>query len=379
MEVYFDNSATTKPYEEAIEAMVLMMSEYYGNPSSAHMLGVKAERKLNEAREIIAATINASKEEIIFTSGGSESNNLLIQGFAKAGTHVITSSIEHPSVLETFKGLEREGTRVTYLNVDEYGRIDLEQLKSSIEKDTTLVSIMHVNNEIGTVQNIEEIGKIIREKSTRAKFHVDAVQSYGKFKIDINRIKADLLSASSHKIHGPRGAGFAYIRKGLVPRPLIYGGGQEKNMRGGTENLAAVYSFAVAAKMIHNIQKKNYEKVKRLKSYFVKRLQGIEGVKVNNEDEGIYTPYILNVSFVGIRAEVLLHALEEKGIFVSIGSACSARGEKDSYVLKAIGIKELYLKGTLRFSFSEYNSEEEVDYTIENLLQILKILRRIRR
>ncbi|MBC2581066.1 cysteine desulfurase family protein [Clostridium sp. DJ247] len=376
MEVYFDNSSTTKPFDEVIKTMVDIMKNYYGNPSSAHALGLKSEQKMNESREIVARTINCSKDEIIFTSGGSESNNFLIRGFVKEGAHIITSKIEHPSVLNTCKELEKQGVNVTYIDVDCKGNIDINQLEDSINKDTQLVSIMHINNEIGIVQDIETIGRLIKEKSNRIKFHVDAVQSYGKYKIDVQRMNIDLLSTSGHKIHGPRGVSAAYLRKGLMPKPLIYGGGQERSFRSGTENLTAVAGFAKAAEKIYANREENYEKVLDIKNYFINGLQNIPNIRVNSDGDE-FSPYVLSVSFKGVRGEVLLHMLEENGIYVSTGSACSAKGNKDSYVLEAIGLKSDEIKGNIRFSFSEYSSKEEVDYTIENLHKALKFLRRV--
>lgn len=377
MDIYLDNSATTKPYDEVIEAMIYVMKNNYGNPSSAHRLGLMAEQKLNESREFLSKTINSRKEEIIFTSGGSESNNFLIRGFVKQGGHIITTKIEHPSVIETCKELETQGVRVTYLDVDNNGRISIAELRNNICKDTQLVSIMHVNNEIGVIQDIEAIGKVIKEESTRAKFHVDAVQSYGKFKIDVQKCNIDLLSISGHKIHGPRGIGFAYIRKGLMPRPLICGGGQERNFRSGTENLAAIVGLAKAAEIIYSNSSENYNKVQELKTHFISKIQGIEAIKINSKLQYYYSPYILSISFKGVRSEVLLHLLEEKNIYVSTGSACSSKDEKHSNVLKAIGLQIEELKGTIRFSFSEENIVDEIDYTVDNLKKSLKFLRRI--
>lgn len=378
MEVYFDNSATTKPYEEVINTVADTMRNFYANPSSAYNLGMKAEKKLEESRETIARTLNCSKDEIIFTSGGSETNNFLIRGFAKENSHIITTKIEHPSIINLCKDLENYGVRVTYLNVDRIGKIDLKELEEAINKDTVVVSIMHVNNEIGVVQEIESIGKLIKEKSSRIKFHVDAVQSYGKYKIDVQKCKIDLLSTSGHKIHGPRGIGFAYIRKGLMPRPLIFGGGQERSLRSGTENVAAAAGFAKAAEIIYASRKENFEKVKELKSYFVDKLSSMERIKINSPLEDDYSPYVLNVSFIGVRAEVLLHLLEEANIYVSTGSACSSKNTKDSPVLKALGLKEEEIKGAIRFSFCEYNTKEEVDYVIDVLKKSLNFLRRVR-
>lgn len=378
MEVYLDNSATTKPYEEAIEAVSSTMREYYGNPSSAHSLGIKAEKKMNECREVISKTLNCTKEEIVFTSGGSESNNFLIRGFLKEGSHIITTNIEHPSILNLCKDLEQSKINVTYLNVDENGLINLDELKSAINKDTQIVSIMHVNNETGVVQNIEAIGNSIKEISSRVKFHVDAVQSYGKFKIDVQKYKIDLLSASGHKIHGPRGIGIAYIRKGLNPKPLIFGGGQEKKLRSGTENLASIAGLAEAGKIMNDNLQSNFIKVSNIKDYFIAALQNFQGIKINSPIGENFSPYILSVSFIGVRAEVLLHLLEEAGIFVSTGSACSSKDTKDSHVLKSIGLRDKEIKGTIRFSFSEKTTKEEVDYTIGILKKSIEFLRRVK-
>lgn len=379
MEVYMDNSATTKPYKEVITEMADMMENYYGNPSSLHRLGLNAEKKLNEAREIIADSIHASKDEIFFTSGGSESNNFLIKGFVKENGHVITTKIEHPSVLNTCAELEKHGVKVTYLDVDQNGKINIEQLLNSINKETQVVSIMHVNNEIGIIQDIEYIGKKIKEKSSRVKFHVDAVQSYGKLKIDVHKCNIDLMSVSGHKIHGPRGIGFAYIRKGLEPEPLINGGGQEKGFRSGTENLAAIRGMAKAAGMIYSSLEENYKRVEEVKAYFIQKLKAIDGVKINSQISSDFLPHILSVSFIGVRAEVLLHLLEDDEIYASNGSACSSKNNKGSHVLKAIGLKKEELEGTLRFSFNEFNTKGEVDYVIESLVKGLKMLRRIKK
>lgn len=373
-----DNSATTRPYKEVIDEMVYVMENYYGNPSSAYSIGVKAEKKCNDARNIIAKSINASKEEIIFTSGGSESNNFLIKGFVKGEGHIITTKIEHPSVMNTCMQLESEGIRVTYLDVDARGKVDVQALENIINKDTQIVSIMHVNNEIGVIQDIEKIGKIIKEKSGRIKFHVDAVQSYGKLNIDVHKCNIDLLSASGHKIHGPRGIGFAYVRKGLVPKALIEGGGQEKNYRSGTENLPAICGMAKASEKIYKNIKDNYKNVEAIKKYFINKLKNIKDIRINSEIADDYLPHILNVSFKGVRAEVLLHYLEEYKIYVSNGSACSAKRHKMSHVLKSIGLSNTEIEGAIRFSFNEYNSFDEVDYTIEKLNNGLQMLRRLK-
>ncbi len=377
MEVYLDNSATTKPYEEVIKAVSDTMRDYYGNPSSAHSLGFKAEQKLREARGNIARSINASSEEIIFTSGGSESNNFLIKGFAKKESHIITSKIEHSSVKNTFKDLEDLGVKVTYIDVDENGRIRVKHLMDSITKDTQVVSIMHVNSEVGVIQDIELIGKLIKEKSSRVKFHVDAVQSYGKLSIDVEKSKIDLLSTSAHKIHGPRGIGFAYIRKGLMPNSLISGGGQERNLRSGTENLAGIVGFSTASEIMFKNQYENFNSVLELKKYFIEKLSKVENVIINSKLEPYFTPYILSASFKGVKGEVLLHSLEEKGIYVSTGSACSSKSHKSSEVLKALGRNLEEQGGTIRFSFCENNNKEEIDYVISELDKSLKFLRKL--
>ena len=377
MEIYLDNSATTKPYEEVIENVCSTMRNYYGNPSSAHSLGFKAEQKLREIRVNIASSINASSEEIVFTSGGSESNNFLIKGFAKTSSNIITTKIEHPSVLNTFKALEDLGIKATYIDVDESGRIDVENLIDSIDKNTQIVSVMHVNNEVGVIQDIELIGKLIKEKSSRVKFHVDAVQSYGKISIDVKKCNIDLLSTSAHKIHGPRGIGFAYIRKGLVPASLINGGGQERNLRSGTENLAGIVGFGTAVQIICKNQNENFNNVLEVKKYFIEKLSKLEDVIINSKLEDYFTPYILSASFKGVKGEVLLHSLEEKGINVSTGSACSSKNHKSSEILKALGRSLDEQGGTIRFSFSECNNKDEIDYVIIELNKSLKFLRKM--
>ncbi|CAM2913027.1 cysteine desulfurase family protein [Hathewaya histolytica] len=378
MEIYLDNSATTKPYEEVIEAMGNAMREFYANPSAAYKLGMNAEKKISECRDIIGRTINASRDEIIFTSGGSEANNFLIRGFLKEGSHIITSKIEHPSVLKLCRELEENHIRVTYLDVNSKGEIDIKQLEESIDKDTVLVSIMHVNNEIGVVQDLETIGSIIKQKSQRVKFHVDTVQSYGKYKIDVEKFNIDMLSVSTHKFHGPRGVGFAYLKKGLNPKPLIIGGGQERSFRAGTENTAGIVGLTVAAEIMYKNLDKNYQHVMDIKKYFIKELSKIEDIKINSEESNKFSPYVLNVSFRGIRSEILLRVLDEKGIYVSVGSACSAKKSKQSHVLQSIGLSDKEILGSIRFSFCEYTTKEEIDYTMEVLKQNIILLRRMK-
>jgi len=378
--VYFDNSATTKPYDEVIEAVSKGMKEYFGNPSSLHKIGMNCEKRLNEAREYFASTIKCNKEEIYFTSGGSEGNNLILKGLLKPGHHFITTAFEHHSIISTCKQLEEKGVKVTYLDVDSEGRISLEDLEEAITKDTVLVSIMQVNNEIGVIQDIEAIGKLIKERSSRAKFHVDAVQGYGKLPIDVNKSNVDFLTVASHKIHGPKGVGFIYIKKGIILNSLISGGSQEKGIRAGTENLPGIIGFEKAAQMTFEEMESRYDKVLELKKYFLERLNEIKDIRVNGEIDG-FSPYILNVSFLGVRAEVLLHLLEEQNIYVATGSACTSKSSAahGSYVIKSLGLSNKEVESAIRFSFSYENTKEEVDYTIDVLKKSLMFLRRVKR
>ena len=380
MNVYFDNSATTKPYDEVIEAVSKGMKEYFGNPSSLHKIGMNCEKRLNEAREYFASTIKCNKEEIYFTSGGSEGNNLILKGLLKPGHHFITTAFEHHSIISTCKQLEEKGVKVTYLDVDSEGRISLEDLEEAITKDTVLVSIMQVNNEIGVIQDIEAIGKLIKERSSRAKFHEDAVQGYGKLPIDVNKSNVDFLTVASHKIHGPKGVGFIYIKKGIILNSLISGGSQEKGIRAGTENLPGIIGFEKAAQMTFEEMESRYDKVLELKKYFVERLNEIKDIRINGEIDG-FSPYILNVSFLGVRAEVLLHLLEEQNIYVATGSACTSKSSAahGSYVIKSLGLSNKEVESAIRFSFSYENTKEEVDYTIDVLKKSLMFLRRVKR
>ena len=382
MEVYFDNSSTTKPLDQIIDEVAFGMKEFYGNPSSLHNLGLKSERKIKECRETLAKTINASENEIHFNGGGSEGNNLVLKGILKPGTHLITTPFEHASILNTTKRLEEGGTRVTFLKIDKNGKIDLEHLKNSITKETVLVSIIHVNNELGVIQDLKTIGEIIKENSSRAKFHVDGVQSYSKLKIDVKKMNIDFLTVSAHKFHGPKGVGFIYIKKPSNVLPLIEGGSQEFGIRAGTQNIPGIMGLSLAAKLAYEKIDKNYNKVFEIKKRFIEKLQNINDIRINsllNED---FSPYILNVSFKGVKGEVLLHFLEKAGIYVSTGSACSSKEREKiggSYVLKALGLTNDEISGGIRFSFSDDNKIEEVDYVINILEEGLKFLRRIKK
>ncbi|MGL5151466.1 MAG: cysteine desulfurase family protein [Clostridium sp.] len=382
MELYFDNAATTKILPEVIDEVSYGMREYYMNPSSLHKLGIKGEKKLNECRENIGKVINASKEEIYFTSGGTEGNNLVIKGLSKEGHHIIISYIEHSSVLKVTEAQKGLGTKVTLLQGDNTGKIDLEELKEKIRKDTVLVSIMHVNNEIGIIQDLYEIGKTIKECSSRAKFHVDGVQSFCKLPIDVKKMNIDILTGSSHKIHGPKGVGFVYIRKGVTLNSLIEGGEQEGGIRAGTHNLPGVMGMCKAIEIASLNRESNYDYVCELKRYMIQKLKDdIKDIIITSPLNEDFSPYILNVSFIGVRGEVLLHLLEDKNIFVSTGSACSSktRISKGSHVLRAINKKASEVESAVRFSFSTQNTKEEIDIIVETLKKSLGFLRRIKK
>lgn len=378
--VYLDNSATTKPYPEVVEEVALCMEQFFANPSSAHRLGLEAEKKLKTARERLAALIKAKPQEIVFTSGGSEANNMAVFGLISKGDHIITSKIEHPSILRQLQDMEKESFEITYLDVDCDGIINLEQLRNAIKENTKLISVMYVNNEMGSIQPVEEIVRVVREKSRKAKVHLDAVQALGKLPINVRELGADMISFSAHKIHGPKGVGALYMKEGLRLRPLIAGGGQEFEVRSGTENLPGICGFGVAAGITAQAAENKALHIKSLKSRFIHRLTEIENVRINSPLDEKHIDNILNVSFEGMRGEVLLHALEDYNIFVSTGSACSSKkGTHKNYVLPALGLNTAQAEGAIRFSFSHFNTLEEVDYTIDALHKILPMLRRLKR
>ncbi len=383
MEVYLDNSATTRCYPGAARLMYDIMTEHYGNTASLHKKGVEAERYQREAVKILARTMKVEEKEIFFTSGGTESDNLALMGCARAnrraGNHLITTEFEHAAVLNTMKELEAEGFRVTYLPVDETGRVRLSDLEQALCDDTILVSIMYVNNEIGSVQPVEEIGSLLKKQKHKILFHVDAVQAYGKFRIYPKKLGIDLLSVSSHKIHGPKGVGFLYVDSRVKILPILFGGGQQQNLRSGTENVPGVAAFAEAAKEIYTDFEEKTERLYSLREYFIQEIGRIEGTAVNGPQGREGAPHIVSVSFAGVRSEVLLHALEDKGIYVSSGSACSSSHPAASRTLQAIGVKKEYLDSTLRFSFCEFTTKEELDYTLDTLKELLPVLRRFTR
>ena len=381
MEVYLDNSATTRCYTEVGELVYKVMCQDYGNPSSMHRKGVDAEHYIKDAKEILAKILKVNAKEIYFTSGGTESDNLAVIGTAKAnkrrGNHLITSSIEHPAILNTMRYLEEEeGFRVTYLPVDSMGRIKLEALKEALCDETILVSVMYVNNEVGAVQPIEEIGKIIREKNPAILFHVDAIQAYGKYHIYPNRQGIDLLSVSGHKIHGPKGVGLLYVNKRVKIRPILFGGGQQNGMRSGTENVPGDAGMAVAAKCCYENLDEKIDRLYALKDHFVEGVKKLPDTRVNGRTGRDSAPQIVSVSFAGVRSEVLLHALEDKGIYVSAGSACSSNKPAVSHTLSSMHLPKELLGSTLRFSFCFDTTEEEIDYCLQELSELLPVLRR---
>ncbi len=383
MEAYLDNAATTKPFPEVVTVMQETMEENYGNPSSMHQKGVDAEKYIRNARHIIAKSLKVEEKEIIFTSGGTEANNQALIGSALAnkrrGNHIITTKIEHASVYNPLLFLEEQGFRISFISVDENGHINVEELMQQLCEDTILVSVMYVNNEIGTIQDIATIGSLIKEKNKNTLFHVDAIQAYGKFNIYPKRLQIDLLSVSGHKIHGPKGVGFLYIKDKTKIFPYIYGGGQQNGMRSGTENVPGIAGMGKAVELIYKNHAEKQEVLYKLKQYFIEQVQNIEGATVNGINQIALqetAPHIVSVSFEGIRSEVLLHALEEKGVYVSSGSACSSNHPALSGTLQAIGLNKNALESTLRFSFSVHTTVEELDIAIEALKQLLPILRK---
>lgn len=383
MEAYFDNSATTRVLDSVRDIVVKTMTEDYGNAASKHGRGVRAEQYIREARSIIAKSLKVEEKEIIFTSGGSESNNMALIGAAMAnrrrGSHIISTNVEHSSVYNTLGFLEEQGFEITYLPVDAQGHISLEQLKESLRPETILVSVMYVNNEVGSVEPVEDISRVIKENQPGALLHVDAIQAYGKYEIRPRRQGIDLMSVSGHKLHGPKGVGFLYVGDKVKVKPLIYGGGQQRGMRSGTENVPGVAGLGAAVKEMYTNHKEKVDYLYGLKEHFMDRIREVEGCTVNSQPGRESAPQIVSVSFQGIRGEVLLHALEEREIYVSSGSACSSSHPGISGTLKGIGVKQELLDSTLRFSFGMFNKKEEIDYTIETLKELLPALRRYRR
>ncbi len=379
MEVYFDNAATTKIIPEVRDIMLETMEEEYGNPSSMHLKGVGAEKYIRYAKNAISKQLKCEPKEIYFTSGGTEANNLALIGIAmankRAGNHIITTGIEHASVYNPVLYLQDLGFRVTFLRVDSEGKVDLEHLKEALCEDTIMVSTMAVNNEIGAVEPIEEIAKIIKEYNKEIIYHVDAIQAFGKQILYPKRLGVDALSMSGHKIHGPKGSGALFVDSHVKIKPILFGGGQEKGIRSGTENTTAIAGMGKACEIMYQRLDENVQAMNRVKQALISGATKIDGVSDNSGE----APHIASLSFRGVRSEVLLHALEEKGIYVSAGSACSSNHPAISGVLKAIGLDKELLESTLRFSFCEWNTVEEAEYTVAVLQELLPMLRRFTR
>ena len=387
MEAYLDNSATTRCSDRACQLMVDLLTKDYGNPSSLHMKGIEAERFVETAKKKIAKTLRVSEKEIIFTSGGTESNNLAIIGAAmanrRAGNHIITTSIEHASVENPMEFLKEQGFEITYLSVDENGIISLEELEEAVTEQTILVSMMQVNNEIGAIEPVAEAVELIKKKNPATLIHVDAIQSYGKMYIYPKKLGIDMLSVSGHKIHGPKGSGFLWVKEKTKLKPLILGGGQQKGMRSGTENVPAIAGLGEAAEEIYENLDEKRAHLYGLKQRFIDGIEKLEGTHVNGKTGEDSAPHIVSVSFEGIRSEVLLHSLEDRRIYVSSGSACSSNNhagkQKGSKTLRNIHLKENLLDSTLRFSFSVHTTEEEIDYALEVLGELLPVLKKYTR
>ena len=382
--IYFDNAATTRALDEVADKVKYMLLENFGNPSSQNMAGVNAENEVIKARKIIAASINAEPDEIYFTSGGTESDNWAIfgtaKGYIRSGKHMITTAIEHPAVLQPMRELEKNGWDITMLGVDEKGYRQRDELQAAIREDTVLVSTILINNETGTIQNAEEISKAIKSVNPHTLYHVDAVQAYGKYPINVKKMGIDMLSVSGHKVHGPKGVGFFYMKKGLKVKPIIFGGGHERGQRSGTENTPSIVGLAEAVKIDMAEMDKAVEHVKLVKKTLAEGiLNSIPMTYINGPSIEEGSPYVLNIGFEGLRSEVLLHSLEEKEIYVSAGSACNSKKKGASTVLSALGIDEKRIEGAIRFSFCRYNTVEEAEQCIEILKEKAAFLRKYMR
>lgn len=394
MEVYLDNSATTRASQGVRDIVARVLCEDYGNPSSMHRMGVKAEQYMKEAAEIIAGSLKVEPKEILFTSGGTEANNLALIGTAMAnrrrGNHIITTRIEHPSVHQTLVHLEENGFEVSFAPVDKSGKLIKEKLFELLQDNTLMVSIMYVNNEIGSVQDIAELAAELKSRKKDLILHVDAVQAFGKYRIYPKRIGIDLLSFSGHKVHGPKGIGALYVSDKIKINPTMFGGGHQRGLRSGTENVPAIAGLGQAVTEIHTDFDEKITRMYQLKQRFLSEVSKLEGVSINGlpmectqtfelEQLRKTAPHIMSVSFQSVRSEVLLHALEDRGIYVSSGSACSSHHPTPSVTLAAIGLPKELLDSTLRFSMSELTTQEEIDYTLENMKELLPVLRKYTR
>ncbi|MBQ8304876.1 MAG: cysteine desulfurase [Blautia sp.] len=383
MECYFDNSATTRCYESVKDIVVKTMTEDFGNPSAMHQKGVEAEQYIKKATASLAALLKVNEKEILYTSGGTESDNLALIGGAyanrRAGQHILVSAIEHPAVMEPAMFLREQGFDVEFIPVDSRGVVQPEVFAGMAREDTILASVMYVNNETGSVQPAADLGRILHKKAPGALFHVDAVQGFGKYRIHPGKQGIDLMSVSGHKLHGPKGVGFLYIRNGAKVIPQILGGGQQKGMRSGTDNVPGIAGLGAAAEEIYSRLDANTEHLLKLRRRMTDGLLAMPDVTINGMPQGEGAPHIISVTFQGIRSEVLLHALEEKEIYISAGSACSSHKRKKSAVLTAMGLSAADIESTVRISFSEENTEEEVDFCLQTLGTLVPVLRRYSR
>ena len=383
--IYLDNCATTRPRPEVVAAVERTMAEEFGNPSSLHRLGLRAEKLVKEARNRTADFLKVQESEIYFTSGGTESNNIVVQGIASIksskGKHIVTTSIEHPAVMNTLKYLEKKGFEITWLRNDHLGKIDIGELKESLRDDTILVTVIHVNNEVGIIQDIEEIGKALSTEKSKPHFHLDGVQSFAKLPLSLKAWGVDSYAFSGHKLHGPKGIGGLYLDSKVNLPPLLFGGNQERGLRSGTENVPGIVGLSTALSFVSKDSAREFAHVNNLKSLMIELLiEGIPEIKINSPVNPLFSPYILNVSIPWTRGEIMVHSLEDKDIYVSTTSACSSKGKSKSHVLEAIGLDDKCIEGTLRISFSHENTEDDIRIAAREItnaaVEIRSIMRR---
>ena len=383
MEAYFDNSATTRCFEEVKDIVVKTMMEDFGNPSAMHQKGVDAEGYVKESARTLAQILKVTEKEILFTSGGTESNNLALIGGAlankRSGNHIITTAVEHAAVSQPVAFLQEQGFEVTILPVDGHGVVKLDALEKALRPDTILVSTMMVNNETGAVMPVEKIGAMIQEKCPKALYHVDAIQAFGKYRIYPKKWNIHLLSVSSHKIHGPKGVGFLYINSKAKVQPLILGGGQQNGMRSGTDNVPGIAGLAKSAEIVYKHFDEQTAQMRACKHRLIEGLRELDDVVIHGMPEEEGAPQIVNASFLNVRSEVLLHTLEDRQIYVSAGSACSSHKRAGSPTLTAIGASKAEMESAVRFSFSEFTTLEQIEYTLDTLRKVLPMLRRFTR
>ncbi len=382
--IYFDNAATTRALPSVAEKLANMLCDDFANPASISKLGLMAEKEIRKSGDILSRGIRCKPEEVYFTSGGTEGDNWAIfgtaEGYHRRGKHLITTKTEHPAVKNPMKALEEKGYEVTWLGVNRHGYVDEEELKNAIRPDTILVSIILINNETGTIQDVQQLGKVIKEKNPATLFHVDAVQAFGKYPIDVQKMKIDMLTMSGHKIHGPKGVGMLYLKNGLHVKPLLLGGGQQKGQRAGTENAPGAAALAIAAEDCFKNMEGSTSHVLQVKQVLQEGiLASISDVRINGDTLDKASPYVLNITFAGVRSEVLLHSLEQEDIFVSAGSACDSKKKTGSAVLTAMGYSFEEIEGTIRFSFSRFNTVEEAEICVEKLKKIVPFLRKYNR